>query len=451
MNTTDNYHTHKLSRKISQYLLTILSAWLMLATFSANAANNQISGVRVWPSPDSTRIVFDLKKEPKYSYFTLSKPYRLVIDFDKTSDDIDLSQISNDSKIIKRIRQSKAKSKNSLRVVLELTKTIKPVLFPLKPTSPYGNRLVIDLIDESLRHTVLPPKLTGKRDILIAIDAGHGGEDPGSIGGKGTYEKKVTLAIANRLAKLIDAEPGMKSVRIRKSDYYVKLSRRTDIARKRKVDLFMSIHADAFSTSQPNGASVWVLSNGRANSEIGKWMEQRERHSDLLGGAAQVLKDTNNEKYLARALLDMSMEHSMSTGFDVALETINELKTITKMHKKVPQSASLAVLNSPDIPSLLVETGFISNHKEEKLLNSPAHQAKLAKALYRAIFNYFRRNAPEGSYLAKHPIKRHKVKSGESLSAVAKRYRISLVRLKAYNNLSGNMVRIGQVLEIPST
>lgn len=436
-------------------MIKLFSRYLLLVSFFivswTTSANNRINGVRVWPSPDSTRIVFDLSKAPDYSYFSLQGPTRLVLDFEKTSDNIDLSQISNTSKIIKRIRQSKAKNKGSLRVVLELSKAIKPVIFPLKPTSPYGNRLVIDLIDESLRQTVLPPKLTGSRDVLIAIDAGHGGEDPGSIGAKGTYEKKVTLGIANRLAKLIDAEPGMKSVRIRTSDYYVKLNRRTEIARKRKADFFISIHADAFSTAQPKGASVWVLSLGRANTEIGKWIERREKHSELLGGAGQVLKNTNNERYLAHALLDMSMEHSMSTGYDIALEAVKELKKVTKMHKKVPQSASLAVLKSPDIPSLLVETGFISNHKEEQLLNSPNHQAKLAKALYRSIFNYFRRNPPEDSYLAKHRVLRHKVKSGESLSALAKRYQISLVRLKSYNNLSKDVVQIGQVLEIPST
>ncbi|MFT5163154.1 MAG: N-acetylmuramoyl-L-alanine amidase [Alteromonadaceae bacterium] len=438
----------KIFKSISIRYLLLIS--LLSLSYAAGAAN-KISGVRVWPSPDSTRIVFDLSKAPDYSYFSLTGPNRLVIDFEQTSDKIDLSQISNTSNIIKHIRQSKAKNKGSFRVVLELSKTIKPVIFPLKPTSPYGNRLVVDLIDENLRQTVLPQKLSSNRDILIAIDAGHGGEDPGSIGAKGTYEKKVTLGIANRLAKMIDNEPGMKSVRIRKSDYYVKLNRRTDIARKRKVDFFVSIHADAFSTAQPIGASVWVLSLGRANTEIGKWIEQREKHSELLGGAAQVLKDTNNEKYLARALLDMSMEHSMSTGYDIALEAVKELRKVTKMHKKVPQSASLAVLKSPDIPSLLVETGFISNPKEERMLNSAAHQSKLAKALYLAIFNYFRRNPPEGSYLASYKVLRHKVKSGESLSTLAKRYQVSLVRLKSYNNLNTNVVRIGQVLEIPSS
>ena len=164
---------------------------LVLMMFSSMSwAVNEISGVRVWPSPDSTRIVFDLKQAPQYSYFSLDKPNRLVIDFKQTSEKIDLSQLGNNSNLITRIRQSKPKNKRSLRVVLELTKAINPVVFPLKPTAPYGNRLVIDLVDHSVRAQKLPPKLSGKRDVLIAIDAGHGGEDPGSIGAKGLYEKK---------------------------------------------------------------------------------------------------------------------------------------------------------------------------------------------------------------------------------------------------------------------
>ena len=427
---------------------------LMFLMTSITMAQNKINGVRVWPSPDSTRIVFDLKKSPEYTYFSLENPYRLVVDFKSTSEKIDLSDLGANSKLIKRIRQSKPKNESSLRVVLELTKNIKPIVFPLKPTAPYGNRLVIDLIDHNARQkqtTTQTAKLNGKRDVLIAIDAGHGGEDPGSIGGKGTYEKKITLLLAKSLKKKIDAEPGFKAVLVRTSDYYIKPNRRSEIARRKKADFLISIHADAFTTPKPSGASVWVLSLGRANTEIGRWMEKREKHSELLGGAAQVLKDTDNEKYLAQALLDMSMEHSMSTGYDVALEMIRQLGKITKMHKKRPQSASLAVLNSPDIPSILVEVGFISNHKEEKNLNSSAHRKKLTNAMYQAVLNYYMSNPPKGTLIAERKVRRHTVQSGDSLSKLAKRYRVSVARIKSFNNLSSNTVRIGQVLEIPST
>ncbi len=441
-------------RKLTTSMIQTLVLWLMLAVPASSVlAQNVIKGVRVWPSPDSTRIVFDLKQEPQYSYFTLSNPDRLVVDFRETSDKIDLSDLGKNSNLIKRIRQSKPKDDQSLRVVLELKKSINPVLFPLKPTSPYGDRLVIDLIDQDVRHAKLPTRMNGKRDVIVAIDAGHGGEDPGSIGAAGSYEKRVTLGIARRLAKLIDDEPGMKSVMVRTNDYYIHPNRRSEIARKHKVDFFISIHADAFTSPQPKGASVWVLSLKRANTEIGKWMEQREKHSELLGGAAEVLKDTNNEKYLAGALLDMSMAHSMSTGYDVALEMIKQLSRITKMHKKLPQSASLAVLKSPDIPSILVETGFISNHREEKLLNDGKHQQNLAKALKNAVYSYFKRNPPEGSLLAHNQggIRRHTIRSGESLSLLAERYDVSVSALKDHNKLSGSLLRVGQVIEIPSS
>lgn len=427
-----------------------LGCLLWLTAFNA-LAQNEINGVRVWPSPDSTRIVFDLKDEAKYSYFSLQGPDRLVVDFRDTAGKIDLKKISNDSSLVKRIRYSKPKNKNSLRVVLELNKSIKPVLFVLKPTSPYGDRLVVDLIDQDKRQAILPERLQGRRDVLIAIDAGHGGEDPGSIGAAGSYEKRVTLAISKRLAKLFNAEYGMKAVMVRTNDYYIHPNRRSEIARNRKADFFVSIHADAFINAKPKGASVWVLSLKRANTEIGKWMERTEKHSQLLGGAAEVLKDTNNEKYLARALLDMSMEHSMSTGYEIALEAIKEMAKVTKMHKKAPQSASLAVLKSPDIPSILVEVGFISNVKEEKLLNSSTHQQNLAKAIKRAVHNYFKKNPPEGSLMAQVRIRKHTVRSGESLSILAKRYAVSVNRIKTYNNLTGNLVRVGQVIEIPSS
>lgn len=440
--------------KVVTSIIKAVGVSVMLLTMAFSAmAQNVIKGVRVWPSPDSTRIVFDLKKEPDYTYFSLKGPDRLVLDFSNTSDKIDLSQISNESKLIKRIRQSKPKNNQSLRVVLELNKTIKPVVFPLKPTSPYGDRLVIDLIDQDVRSAKAPARITSKRDVLIAIDAGHGGEDPGSIGAAGTYEKLVTLALSKRVAKLINDEPGMKAIMVRSNDYYVHPNRRSEIARKHKADFFISVHADAFITRKPHGASVWVLSLKRANTEIGKWMEQTEKHSQLLGGAAEVLKDTDSEKYLAGALLDMSMSHSMSTGYDVALDMIAELSKVTKMHKKKPQAASLAVLKSPDIPSILVEVGFISNVNEEKRLKSPKHQQKLARAIKRAVHQYFQRNPPEGTLLAqnKDKVKRHTIRSGESLSVLAKRYDVSVSRLKNFNNLTSTVLKVGQVIEIPSS
>ena len=259
----------------------------------------------------------------------------------------------------------------------------------------------------------------------------------------------------NRQEKLkaeINAEKGMSAIMPRTGDYYVKYNTRTQRARTKKADFFISIHADAFTSPQPRGGSVWVLSLRRANSEIGKWIENREQHSELLGGAADVLKDTQQERYLAQALLDMSMDHSMKTGFEVAEDVISEMRKVTRMHKKVPQAASLAVLKSPDIPSILVETGFISNPTEERLLKTRDHQEKLATAIFKSVKAYFRNNPPEDSYFAK--LKKdqprfHKVRSGESLSVLASRYGVTVSSLKKANKLSSNTLYIGQNLAIP--
>ncbi|MFC3033142.1 N-acetylmuramoyl-L-alanine amidase [Pseudoalteromonas fenneropenaei] len=422
-------------------------------------AANKIEGVRVWPSPESTRVVFDLEQKPDFSYFMLQNPARLVIDLESTDKLNTLPAIPEEHKIIKRMRYSKPKDKKSIRVVFDLLQNAKPVVFALAPTGPYKDRLVVDLYgtqmsvysneSNSAKRSVERAK---DRNIIIAIDAGHGGEDPGSIGPAGTYEKNITLQIAKRLARLVDAEPGMEARLIRTGDYFVNLNTRTVRARERKADFFVSIHADAFSRPEPNGSSVWVLSLRRANSEIGKWLEDTEKHSQLLGGAADVIKDTANEKYLAKALLDMSMDHSMKTGFQVAEEVVSELRKVTKLHKREPQAANFGVLKSPDIPSILVETGFISNPKEEQLLLSGSHQEKLARAIFNSLKQYYWQNPPVDSLFASLKADNptiHKVQAGESLSVLASRYGVSVEALKRVNSLKSNTLFIGQVLTIP--
>lgn len=425
-------------------------------------AQNTLNSVRIWPSPDSTRVVFDLDNKPDFSYFMLKNPSRLVVDLENTSKLSSLPSIPSKHRIIGKLRYSKPKNKQSVRFVFELDAPVKPILFALAPTGPYKNRLVVDLYNKTQDKEIVSPAQTAvktrqldqERDIVIAIDAGHGGEDPGSIGPSGTYEKTVTLQIAKRLERMIDAERGMISRMVRSGDYFVKLNTRTSRARQKKADFFVSIHADAFTSPRPNGASVWVLSLRRANSEIGKWIEDKEKHSELLGGAADVMKDAASEKYLAQALLDMSMDHSMKTGLNVAEEVVKELRKVAKLHKKDPQHASLAVLKSPDIPSILVETGFISNPREEKLLKSPNHQERLAKAIFTSIKNYYLKNPPDDSLFAKlksqNPTQ-HTVRSGESLSLIASRYGISVNGLKKANNLKSNTVFIGQKLDIPKS
>ncbi len=419
-------------------------------------AKNQIDGLRIWPSPGNTRVVLDMDSAPTYSYFSLKNPNRLVIDLADTSNGTDLSKFENNSDLIKRIRYSTPKNKQGARVVVELTRAAKASLFAMTPTAPYGHRLVIDLADSKPASSavVLNTQSNNRdRDIIIAIDAGHGGEDPGSVGPAGTYEKHITLGVAKRLQKLINKEPGMRAVMTRTGDYYVSLNKRPNIARDNKADLLISIHADAFTQPQPRGGSVWVLSMRRADSELGKWLERKEKHSELLGGAAEVISDNASERYLAETILGMSMDHSMSTSFDLSKRVLGELKQVTKLHKKAPQAASFAVLTAPDIPSILVEVGFISNPQEEKNLNWSEYRQRLAKSLFNATKKYFQQTPPDGTLWASQKSSRrtHKVRSGESLSLLAQRYNVKVSTLKKANNLNSDIVRIGQVLTIPST
>ena len=435
---------------ISRYLGTFFFLYLaMISTIYAAKSSNSIDGIRVWPAPENTRIVFDLKKTPDYSYFSLSNPQRLVIDFESTQNIVNLQALAKNDKRIKTIRTSKAKNKTATRLVLELHEKYTLNVFPLAPAGQYGNRLVVDLFDQDrVTQSVQTTKKNDKRDIVIAIVAGHGGEDPGSIGAKGTYEKHVTLKIAKKLAALIDQQKGLKSAMIRTGDYYVNHNRKTTLARKHKADLLISIHADAFTSSKPHGASVLMQSTRRANSEFTRWIANRQKESELLGGAGDTIKKTK-DKNLAITLADMKKEYTMASSYDFAEHVIAQLKKVTRLHKKKPEGLSLAVLKSSDIPSVLIETGFISNHKEERNLNSPAHQQKLAKAIFNSVDNYFSSNAPDGTYYASVGYKKHKVSRGESLSVVAQRYNVTVGKLKSVNNLKSNVVRIGQTLKIP--
>jgi N-acetylmuramoyl-L-alanine amidase len=438
-----------LSYIVSPLLWLLLATALLTVSYTKAASTNSIDGVRVWPAPENTRVVFDLKTKPDYKYFTLKNPSRLVIDFKNTINSTPLKKLANNDPRIKLIRGSTSKSKSSTRLVLELAKSYQLTVFPLAPAGQYGNRLVVDLYDKkSANPTIKKSTPDGKRDIVVAIVAGHGGEDPGSIGAKGTYEKRVTLSIAKKLAKLIDKRNGFKAVMIRTGDYYVTHSRKTELARKNKADLLISIHADAFVSPKPRGASVLVQSSRRANSEFTRWIANRQDESELLGGAGETIKKTK-DKNLAFTLADMKKEYTMTSSYEFALHVINEIKHVTKLHKKEPEGLSLAVLKSSDIPSVLIETGFISNPYEEQNLNSKNHQQKLANAIFKAVDSYFIENTPKGTLLAATTMKKHKVRSGESLSVLAQRYKISIAKIKSVNNLTSNILRIGQTLKIP--
>ncbi|MEW9798523.1 N-acetylmuramoyl-L-alanine amidase [Alteromonas sp. CYL-A6] len=439
---------------LRKWVGVFLLCWVTLPAF---AALNKIDGVRIWPSPGKTRVVLDLSDAPEFTYFSLKNPHRLVVDLSDTRDNLKLNNIENDGDLIKRIRYSTPKNAQSARIVIELNRDVDPTLFAMTPTAPYGHRLVIDLDDPNapaVPQVVMDENTNHRdRDIIIAIDAGHGGEDPGSIGPTGTFEKHITLSIAKKLEAMINAERGMRAVMTRSGDYYISPNKRPELARRQKADLLISIHADAFTQPEPRGGSVWVLSTRRADNELGRWMERTERHSELLGGAAEVITDKASERYLAETILGLSMDHSMATSYDLGSKVIEEMKQVTSLHKRRPQAASLAVLTSPDIPSILVEVGFISNPQEEKNLNWSKHRERLAESMFTAMKRYFRQIPPDGTLWAAERDKnrQHKVRSGESLSLLAQRYNVDVSRIKEVNNLTTDVVRIGQVLTIPGT
>lgn len=440
--------------------------WLALTTafLSSAVQANVLEGVRVWPSPDETRVVIDVKSEVDFSYFTLSGPDRLVVDLKQTSLGTKLPVHVSDSAILTKIRASSPPEKSSYRLVLELKRKSSPQLFKLAPTpgGQYGHRLVIDLPHaESASQPAAKPssetkvsrdasQLYGTADIVVAIDAGHGGEDPGSIGPTRKYEKDVTLSVAKKLADQIDAVPGMKAVLTRRGDYFVNLNKRSEIARKNKAHLLVSIHADAFHTPQPRGASVFVLNTRRANTEIARWVENHEQQSELLGGAGEVLAKNNADRNVSQTLLDLQFSHSQKEGYKVATNILREMGKVAHLHKREPVNASLAVLKSPDIPSVLVETGFISNPAEEKLLFQRSHQDKLAHALTVAVVQYFEDNPPEGTLFANRgKTQKHKVQRGESLSVIANKYGTRVEAIVQTNKLKSNNLAVGQILTIP--
>lgn len=433
--------------------------------FSLGAWANQLESIRIWPSPDNTRIVLDMGAAPKYDYFTLSNPHRLVVDLSQTQNRVRFSDVQNNSELITRVRNSKAPEAGSYRLVFELKASAKPVVFPLTPAGEYGHRLVIDLSYEdqsrASQQVARTAVATGKSTIVIAIDPGHGGEDPGAVGPRKNREKNVTLSVSRRLAELINKEPGMRAVLTRTGDYYVNLNKRSEIARKARADLLLSIHADSVANAGPRGASVWVLSSNRANREMAGWLEKQERQSELLGGVGEVISQTDANPYLTRTFLDLSMDKSRADSYAISEHILAAMGKVVRLHKRKPEHASLAVLKSPDIPSLLIEAGFISNPQEEQLLLSADHQQKVAQAVFNGIKSYYRENppsrtmvasqAPQGTSQAVRGTHQHTVKTGESLSVIAQRYGVSVGLLKGHNRLQSDVVRVGQVLDIPSS
>ena len=429
----------------------ILLNCLIFFSTSVFAKTVTVDNVRVWAAPDSTRVVFDVSGPVKHKLFSLNKPHRAVIDLKNATLKKNTTQPKALDKYLKGIR-SGARNKNDLRIVLDLKKQIKYKIFQLQPNKHYGHRLGIDLFDveikqakkeetrkEIKKETQQPAKL---RDVIIAIDAGHGGDDPGAKGPSGVYEKNVVLKIAKNLAEVINKERGMRAVLIRKGDYYIKLRNRIEKAREYKADLFISIHADAFRDPKVRGSSVYVLSKKGASSEAAKWLAEKENSSDLVGGVSLEDKDD----LVASVLLDLSQTASLEASIDIADRILKGLRKVGKVHKRNVQSAPFAVLKSPDIPSILIEMAFISNPIEEKKLTNLKHRKKMSNAILIGLKGYFRDFAPEDSLLSS---RKHTIERGETLSTIAQLYRISPNMLRKYNSLKGDLVRAGQIIIIP--
>ena len=393
---------------------------VLLFALSAPALAAEVTGVRLWAGPDGTRVVLDLTGPSEHSLFVLRDPSRLVVDLPgATLGDVAAPTAEG---LVKGLRSGARES--GVRLVLDLNAAVKPRSFLVPPNEVYGHRLVLDL--EPVAPAAAPASLptpavailpsappstsnssfnngvrtlpSGEaRDIVIAIDAGHGGEDPGARGRKGTREKDITLAIARKLKTMIDMQPGMKGVLIRDGDYFIPLEQRPRIARqKHHADMFISIHADAFKKSTARGSSVFVLSNRGATSTAAKWLADRENAADLVGGVSLSDKDD----VVASVLLDLSQTASLAASMEVGSTVLRELDDLGKLHKSQVQAAGFVVLKAPDIPSILVETAFITNPEEEKRLRDPKHQTKVADAILTGVKGYFYSNPPAGTRVA---------------------------------------------------
>ncbi len=546
---------------------------------------NELKRLRVSPTADKTRVVFDLADAPRYTYSQQQVPPRLIIELDNITSELGNSAQTTGrmGPAISAIARDKNAPAGKLRLVFSLTALYKPTIFTLKPQQHYGHRLVIDL-DHNVKQAVpttspssapvanastprsavsgsatsstrapaasgtaskpvsgriIPmsefspqsksanrqansvtvreevlstqtrpaasanasavtastsspalaaaantrapssqttssttamaspeprnvapkPVSSGNGMLIVAVDAGHGGKDPGAIGPGGTHEKNVTLAVARELARLINRQPGMKAIMTRDGDYFVDLDRRSEIARQKKANLLISIHADSVDNASARGASVWILSSKRVDREMNKLLEQQDKHTELLGGAGKVIAESEPNPYLAQTILDLSWDNSRSEGYSIGEVVLQQIGRVARLHKSKPVHASLAVLKAPDIPSLLIETGFISNHLEERQLASATYQRDLARAIFRGVQGYYVDNPPEGTRIAAVPQPdnksgksiRHVVKNGESLSGLAVRYGIPKGRLASYNSLKSEHLLIGQVLYIPAS
>ncbi|RBP49336.1 N-acetylmuramoyl-L-alanine amidase [Arenicella xantha] len=492
-------------------LAALMAICLCLAvTVQAQSnAKRQVNNLRIWHAPDKTRLVFDVSEDVIHQVFDLDSPHRVVIDIQNANLKMVLPKLDAANAHISAIRSGRPRD-NVLRLVLDLKKQLQQTSFVLTPNELYGYRLVVDLIDPDAAvlsdaeqsnsgatvpasldpnqssSSDAPPTTTPTIDasipateaveataptlepvimevapvkkLVVAIDAGHGGEDPGALGHRGSREKVITLEIAKRLKRAVDSDGRMEAVLIRTGDYYIDLNQRRQMARTKGADLFVSIHADAFGRKSANGLSVFALSQSGATSAMAKALAAKENASDLIGGVSLANKD----QVLAQVLVDLSMTNTISESVNLGGRVLKELSKVGRLHSKRVEQAGFAVLKSPDMPSILIETGFITNPDEERNLRSSRYQQKIADAVYTAITQYYEQTpyysaasyaAPRisnGSASTSGATAYHRVVRGDSLSVIAARYGTTMRELKRLNNMRSNTVMLGTRLRVPA-
>jgi len=440
---------------IKRILKLLLLLLLPPAVFSA-----ELQAVSVKQQAGKTSLFFSLSQAAAHRIFTLSNPDRVVVDFEDTHLACNLKDLPLDHRLIRLVRSGHP-NPHTLRLVFEVRDAVRFRTNPWKSPSA-KHAFSLDLAENTVPTRARPHSspvskpmtvVARKSKVIVVLDPGHGGKDPGASGPRHTLEKHVTLAIALKLKRLIDRQAGMRAVLTRDGDYYVGLRERLNIARKNNADLFISIHADAFINKQSNGASVFALSQRGATSEAARWLAEKENYSELGGVNLRGLDDQSG--LVRTVLIDLSQTATIAASLQMGEGVLKHLRSMTTLHNTRVEQARFMVLKSPDIPSILIETGFISNPREESNLNSSAYQASLSNSIFQGLRTYFIANPPESMHA--HALAssggqgmRHVVRVGESLSKIAARYHIPQASLQASNHLQSTSLRVGQTLVIPA-